>query len=269
MQIDLSSRSALVTGSTSGIGLAIAVGLVRAGATVHVNGRTPERVDQAVARIAELAGEGAAERLVAAPGDIGTAEGCVAIVDALGAVDVLVLNAGAFTPTPFFEIDDDAWRDVFEINVLGGIRLARAYVPGMVERGWGRVVHVSSESAIQIPAEMVHYGMSKTAQLAVSRGLAESLPVGSGVTVNAILPGPTHTEGVEGMLEAAAAEQGVDVAEAGRRFVAAERPTSLLGRLIEPEEVANLVVYLASEQASATTGAALRVDGGVLRAAIG
>jgi NAD(P)-dependent dehydrogenase (short-subunit alcohol dehydrogenase family) len=181
---------------------------------------------------------------------------------------VLVLNAGSFTPAPLFDIPDEEWREVFEVNVLGGVRLARAYVPGMVDRGWGRVLHVSSESAIQIPKEMVHYGMTKTAQLAVSRGLAESVPE-SGVTVNAILPGPTLTEGVEGMLASMAAEDDVDAREAGRRFVASERPTSLLGRLIEPEEVANLAVYLCSEQASATTGAALRVDGGVTRAAFG
>ena len=268
MQIDLTGRTALVTGSTAGIGEAIATGLAAAGAEVVVNGRTEERVAAAVARIAETTGAGA--RLRRAPGDIGTVDGAAAVVDAVnGGIDVLVLNAGVFTPTPIFEITDDDWREVFEVNVLGGVRLARAVVPGMVERGWGRVIHVSSESALHIPAEMVHYGVSKTAQLAVSRGMAESLPVGGGVTVNAILPGPTHTEGVEGMLEQMAAEQGIDTTEAGRRFVAAERPTSLLGRLIEPAEVANLAVYLASEQASATTGAALRVDGGVVRAAFG
>lgn len=265
MNIDLTDRTALVTGSTGGIGLATAIGLARAGASVVVNGRTQERVDEAVGAIAMEADASGRVRGVAA--DVGTAAGCTALLDAEPDVDILVNNAGIFAPVPVFEIPDEEWTEVFEVNVMSGIRLARHHVPRMVQRGFGRVLFISSESAVQIPAEMVHYGMSKTAQLAVARGMAESVP-GSGVTVNSVLPGPTLTEGVEEFLGKMLADgDGYDsIHEAGRAFVAAERPTSLLGRLASPEEVANLVVYLASEQASATTGAAMRVDGGVVRA---
>lgn len=265
MIIDLSGRTALVTGSTAGIGAAIAVGLAAAGAVVAVNGRDAGRTAEAAARIGEATGTPG--RVRAVPGDVGSAEGCAAILTALPQVDVLVNNAGVFEPTPVFEIPDAEWSRLFEVNVLSGIRLARGYVPAMVERGWGRVIFISSESALQIPAEMVHYGMTKTAQLAVSRGMAESVP-GSGVTINAVLPGPTMTEGLRAMLEGAAGgpldADAVDAA--GRAFVGENRPTSLLGRPATPEEVANMVVYLASDQASATTGAAVRVDGGVVRA---
>ena len=258
MRVDLGGRTALVTGSTAGIGKAVAAGLAAAGADVVVNGRTVERVERAVAEVGERA------RGVVA--DVGTIAGVERLLAEAPEVDILVNNAGFFEPRGFFEIDDDEWRRAFEVNVMSGVRLSRALVPGMVERGWGRVVFVSSESALQIPVEMVHYGMTKTAQLAVSRGLAESVPA-TGVTVNAVLPGPTHTEGVEAML-ADRVERGeaADTAEAGRQFIAAHRPTSLLGRLATPEEVANLVVYVCSEQAAATTGAALRVDHGVVRA---
>lgn len=267
MKIDLSGRTALVTGSTSGIGQAIAIGLAAAGARVIVNGRDERRTADAVTTVAREAGTHGRVSGVAA--DVGTAAGCDALIAAAPDVDVLVNNAGVFKPTPLFEITDEEWQQVFEVNVLSGIRLARHHVPRMVERGWGRVQFISSESAIQIPVEMVHYGTSKTAQLAVSRGMAESV-AGSGVTVNAILPGPTLTEGVRGMLSTSMAEQGIDdIDEAGRRFVAAERPSSLLQRLIDPREVANMSVYLASPLASATTGAALRVDGGVVRSATG
>ncbi len=255
MQIDLSGRTALVTGSTAGIGEAIAVGLAAAGASVVVNGRTQERVDAAVARI------GGDARGIAA--DVGTAEGCDAILAAAGEVDILVNNAAVFGPQPVFEIPDEEWLRFYEVNVLSGVRLARGLVPAMVERGWGRVVFISSESALQIPAEMVHYGMTKTAQLAIARGMAESVPH-SGVTINSVLPGPTLSEGVESFLKEMGAQGDIDAA--GEAFIAEHRPTSLLGRLISTEEVANMVVYVASEQASATNGAALRVDGGVVRA---
>jgi NAD(P)-dependent dehydrogenase (short-subunit alcohol dehydrogenase family) len=264
VNIDLTGRTALVTGSTSGIGRAIAEGLARSGARVVVNGRDAARTDAAARAIAGAAGDGAAERVVAAAADVGTAAGADALIAAAPDVDVLVNNAGIFEPTPVFEIPDDEWLRTFEVNVMSGVRLARHHVPRMVARGWGRVIFVSSESGLQIPAEMVHYGMSKTAQIAVARGMAEAVP-GTGVTINSVLPGPTLTEGVREMF----ASQGVDAAdigEAGRRYVREERPTSLLGRLIDPDEVANAVVYLASEQASATTGTALRVDGGVVRA---
>jgi len=181
-------------------------------------------------------------------------------------VDILVNSAGVFGPQPVFEIPDAEWMRFFEVNVMSGVRLSRHHVPRMVDRGWGRTIFISSESALHIPAEMVHYGMTKTAQLAVSRGMAESIP-GTGVTINSVLPGPTHSEGVEGFLAEMSDEDGPDaIDQAGREFIARERPTSLIRRLATPEEVANLVVYVASEQASATTGSALRVDGGVVRA---
>ncbi len=218
-------------------------------------------MDAAVERVAAAAGAGAVRGVAA---DVGTAEGCAALLAAAPDVDILVNNAAVFGPRPVFEIPDEEWTRFFEVNVLSGIRLARHHVPRMVGRGWGRVVYISSESALQIPAEMVHYGMTKTAQLAVARGMAESVPQ-SGVTVNSVLPGPTLSEGVEGFLRQMGGE-GDDVDAAGRAFIAEHRPTSLLGRLTSTEEVANMVVYVCSEQASATTGAALRVDGGVVRA---
>jgi NAD(P)-dependent dehydrogenase (short-subunit alcohol dehydrogenase family) len=256
MQIDLSGRTALVTGSTAGIGHAIAAGLAASGAEVVINGRTQQRVDGAV----EAIGGGA--RGVAA--DVGSADGCAALIEAVPDVDILVNNTGVFTPIPVFEIPDDDWLSIYEVNVMSGVRLSRHYVPRMVDRGWGRVLFISSESAVQIPAEMVHYGMTKTAQLAIARGMAESVPE-SGVTINAVLPGPTLSEGLEEMLSDRR-EEGQSIEDAGREFIAEDRPTSLLGRPAEVEEVANMVVYLASPQASATTGAAVRVDGGVLRA---
>jgi NAD(P)-dependent dehydrogenase (short-subunit alcohol dehydrogenase family) len=257
VRVDLSGRTALVTGSTAGIGAAIAAGLAAAGAAVAVNGRDPGRTAAAAERLGARA----------VPGDVGTAEGCAAILEALPRVDVLVNNAGIFVPAPVLEIPDEEWIRHFEVNVMSGVRLTRGYLPGMLDRGWGRVLFISSESALHIPAEMVHYGMTKTAQLAVARGFAESVP-GSGVTVNAVLPGPTMTEGMREMLERRAGAPLADDAldAAGRAFIAEHRPTSLLGRPATPREVASMVVYLASEQASATTGAAVRVDGGVVRA---
>lgn len=263
MNIDLTGRRALVTGSTAGIGEAIALGLARAGAHVVVNGRSAERTARAARAIGERAG--APERVEPVAADVGTAEGCAALIAAAPDIDVLVNNAGVFTPQPVFEIPDAEWTRLFEVNVLSGIRLARHHVPRMVERGWGRVIFISSESAVQIPAEMVHYGTTKTAQLSVARGMAESVS-GSGVTINSVLPGPTLTEGFREFAAKDGATDDEAVERAGREFVATQRPTSLLGRLITPEEVANMVVYVASEQASATTGTALRVDGGVVRA---
>ncbi|MET9292556.1 SDR family oxidoreductase [Streptomyces sp. NPDC003077] len=260
MRIDLTGRTALVTGSTAGIGLAIAKGLRAAGATVVVNGRTPERVRAA---IEECGTEGI--RGVAA--DVGTAEGCEALITAEPKVDILVNNAGIFSPQPLFEIPDSEWERFFAVNVMSGIRLARHYVPQMVERQWGRTVFVSSESAIQVPPEMVHYGTTKTAQLTVARGMSEAVK-GSGVTVNSVLPGPTMSEGVEQFVREMVGDEVESMEEAGRIFIERERPTSLLGRLATAEEVANMVVYLSSQQAAATTGAALRVDGGVLRGVV-
>lgn len=262
MRIDLSGRIALVTGSTAGIGFAIASGLAESGATVVVNGRTAERVDGAVAEIRRAVPD-ADLRPVAA--DVGTTEGVAALVEAVPHVDVLVNNAGVFDQKPFGEIDDADWQRFWDVNVMSGVRLSRAYVGGMVEAGWGRIVFISSESALHIPAEMVHYGVSKTAQIAVARGIAESYP-GTGVTANSVLPGPTRSEGVGQMLASMAEQQGASPDEVESGFIANERPTSLIRRLATPEEVANMVVYVCSPQASATNGAALRVDGGVVRA---
>lgn len=248
----------MVSGSTSGIGRAIAVALARAGADVVVNGRTPDRTEAAARGVAEEAGRGTV-RAVAA--DLATAEGAQALIDAVPDADILVNNTGIFAATPVFDIPDAEWLRFFETNVLSGVRLARHYTPRMAARGWGRVIFVSSESAVMTPTEMVHYGMTKTAQLALSRGMAQEV-AGTGVTVNSVLPGPTLTPGVEEFLRDRVGP-GVPLDEAERRFIAEERPTSLLGRLIRPEEVANLVLYTSSDQASATTGAALRVDGGV------
>ncbi|MGW5646255.1 SDR family NAD(P)-dependent oxidoreductase [Saccharopolyspora sp. NPDC003752] len=260
MQIDLSSRTAVVTGSTAGIGRAIAVAAARAGATVVVNGREESRTVEAARQVADEAGA-AAESVQSVAADVSTAEGAQKLIDAVPDCDVLVNNAGIFAATPVFEITDDEWRRFFDVNVLSGVRLARHYAPRMAKRGWGRVLFVSSESAVMTPTEMVHYGMTKTAQLAVSRGMAQELK-GSGVTVNSILPGPTLTPGVEEFI-ADRVGPGGSFDEAETAFIRQERPTSLLGRLIRPHEVAALAVYAASEHASATTGAALRVDGGV------
>ncbi|MDB5092525.1 MAG: dehydrogenase, short-chain alcohol dehydrogenase like protein, partial [Candidatus Eremiobacteraeota bacterium] len=262
MNLDLHGRLALVTGSTAGIGRAIADGLAAAGAAVIVNGRSQARVDQAVAAV-RAAVPGATVHGVAA--DLGTAEGAAAVVAAHPAVDILVNNVGIFEPVPFEAIADQAWTAFFETNVMSGVRLSRAYLAGMRERNWGRVVFVSSESGLHIPAEMIHYGVTKTAQIALARGLAETL-AGTGVTVNSVLPGPTSSEGVATFVRQMAEQQQVDEAEMERRFFQTARPTSLLRRFITPEEVANMVVYVCSPAASATTGAALRVDGGVVRA---
>ncbi|MDO9410005.1 SDR family NAD(P)-dependent oxidoreductase [Patulibacter sp.] len=253
-----SPRTVLVTGSTAGIGEAIAVAFARGGDRVIVNGRDPERTDAAAERVREA---GAAGEVVPVAADVATDEGAEALRSAVPDVDVLVNNLGIFAARPVFEIPDEEWRRFFEVNVLSGIRLARLYAPGMRERGWGRVVFISSESSVLIPTEMVHYGMTKTAQIAVARGMAQELS-GTGVTVNTVMPGPTLTPGVEEFIRDRVGDD-VPFEEAERRFIAEERPTSLLGRLIRPEEVAALVHYVGSAASSATTGAALKVDGGV------
>lgn len=260
MKIDLGGKTAIVTGSTAGIGLAIAKGLAGAGATVIVNGRTQAAVDRAIAAVGKAA-PGAKVRGVAA--DVGTAEGCAALVKAEPAADILVNNVGIFGPQDFFDVPDAEWQRFFDVNVMSGVRLSRAYAPGMVTKGWGRILFLSSESALNIPTEMIHYGMTKTANLSVSRGLAKRLG-GTGVTVNAILPGPTLSEGVEEMLKDAATKSGRTIPAEGAAFVKEHRSSSIIQRLASVEEVANLAVYAASPQASATTGAALRVDGGVV-----
>jgi NAD(P)-dependent dehydrogenase (short-subunit alcohol dehydrogenase family) len=261
MNIDLKGKTALVTGSTTGIGHAIAKGLALAGASVTVNGRTQVKVDAAVAALAKAA-PAAKVRGVAA--DVSTAAGCDALVAALPDVDILINNAGIFEPKGFFDIPDDDWSRFFEVNVMSGVRLSRAYLPGMLKRNWGRIVFISSESALNIPKEMIHYGMTKTAQLAVSRGLAE-MTRGTAVTVNAVLPGPTMSEGVEAFVKDLARQNGQSVEEAAAQFVKQFRPTSLLQRFASVEEIANMVVYVSSKEASATNGAALRAEGGIIQ----
>ncbi|MFN0219341.1 MAG: SDR family NAD(P)-dependent oxidoreductase [Hyphomicrobium sp.] len=261
MKIDLSGKTALVTGSTAGIGLAIAKGLAAAGAAVVVNGRKQATVDKAMQAVH---GAVANAKVTGVAADVSTAAGCDALIAAVPAVDILINNAGIFEPKPFFEIPDSDWMRFFETNVMSGVRLSRAYMPAMLTSGWGRIVFISSESGLNIPVEMIHYGFTKTAQLAVARGLAE-LTKGTGVTVNSVLPGPTRSDGVEDFLGALAKAAGVSVDEMAANFVKEHRPSSLIERFATVEEVANMVVYAASKEASATNGAALRVEGGVVR----
>jgi NAD(P)-dependent dehydrogenase (short-subunit alcohol dehydrogenase family) len=260
MDLQLKGKQAFVSGSTRGIGLAIAASLAREGARVVVNGRSEESVAAALAKIRGTVREAAVEGFA---GDLAGAEAAERLVRRLPAVDILVNNLGIYEPKPFEEIPDEDWRRLFEVNVLSAVRLARAYLPGMKARDWGRIVFISSETGIQIPPEMIHYGMTKTALLAVSRGVAE-LCAGTGVTANAVLPGPTRSEGVETFVSQLSA--GKPFAAFEQDFFARVRPSSLLQRFATPEEVAHLVTCICSPLASATNGAALRVDGGVVRA---
>jgi NAD(P)-dependent dehydrogenase (short-subunit alcohol dehydrogenase family) len=261
MRIDLTGKIALVTGSTAGIGHAILRGLAVAGARVVVNGRKEKSVQAAVKRLTEELPKAGIDGV---PADVSTAEGCAALVKAVPDVDILVNNAGIFEPKDFFDIPDADWSKLIETNVMSGVRLSRAYMPSMLKRDWGRIVFISSESGIHIPKEMIHYGVTKTAQLAVSRGLAE-ITAGTGVTVNAVLPGPTRSDGAEDFLRSMAAQTGTSADEVAASFIREHRPTSLLRRLATVEEVANMVIYVCSKESSATNGAALRVDGGVVR----
>ncbi len=255
MQIDLTGKLAIVTGSTEGIGFAIAKGLADAGATVVVNGRSQAKIDAAVARIG-----GTARGVVA---DLGDAAGHEALLAAEPQVDIVVSNLGIFEPADFFDTDDATWDRHWQVNVMAGVRLARSYLPGMEAAGWGRFLLLASESAFNIPVEMIHYGVSKTADVALARGLAKRM-AGTGVTVNSVLPGPTLSEGVAAMLEDERAKSGRAIEDVAADFVTAHRSSSIIRRAATVEEVANMVVYLASPLASATTGAALRVDGGVI-----
>jgi NAD(P)-dependent dehydrogenase (short-subunit alcohol dehydrogenase family) len=264
MDLQLRGKRALVTGSTAGIGFAAAAGLFREGASVVVNGRTPQRVEEAVTKIRGLGGDGEVTGIAA---DLSNAEGVNDLVRQLPEVDVLVNNLGIFEPKPFQEIPDADWTRFFEVNVMSGVRLTRSYLPGMKARNWGRVVFVSSESAVQTPAEMVHYGMTKTAQLAIARGVAETT-AGTGVTVNSVLPGPTESEGVATFVADLARQRGVDRSVVEAEFFRTARPSSLIKRFATVEEVAHMIVYVCSPLASATNGAALRVDGGVVQSIV-
>jgi NAD(P)-dependent dehydrogenase (short-subunit alcohol dehydrogenase family) len=262
VDLKLTDKVVLVTGSTAGIGFAIARSLAGEGAHVYLNGRTEERVNAAMAAIRSHAVAGKVDGIVA---DFSSSAGAEAVIARLPVVDVLVNNVGIFEPKPFAEIPDADWYRFLEINVMSGVRLARHYLAAMLKKNWGRILFISSESAVQIPPEMVHYGMTKTAQVAVARGIAESV-AGTGVTVNSILAGPTMSEGVGGFVEAVAKQQNKSKQAIEEEFFEHVRPSSLLKRFATVDEVAAMATYMAGELSSATNGAAMRVDGGVVRA---
>jgi NAD(P)-dependent dehydrogenase (short-subunit alcohol dehydrogenase family) len=262
MDMKLAGKLALVTGSTAGIGRAIAAALAAEGARVIVNGRSPESAERVAAELAAETGS----QVMAWAGDLGEGDVATALARRYPGVEILVNNLGIFEPKAFEDIDDDDWRRFFEVNVLSGVRLSRLFLSGMKQRNWGRIIFISSESGVQIPPEMIHYGMTKAAQIAIARGLAESVP-GTGITVNSILPGPTRSRGVVDFVGRIAKERGKTFDEFEAGFIAEMRPSSLIKRFATTEEVASLAAYIASPLASATTGAALRVDGGVIRSA--
>lgn len=262
MNLELQDRLALVSGSTAGIGYAIAKALSAEGARVIINGRSQAAVDTAIASIKAATGTTA----LGFAGDLGKAEAAEALVRTHPGIEILVNNLGIFEPAPFEQIADADWLRFFEVNVMSGVRLARLCLPAMKKADWGRIIFISSESGVQIPAEMIHYGVTKTAQLAVARGLAESL-AGTGITVNSVLPGPTRSRGVGDFVETLAKTEGKSFEQFEKDFFEKVRPTSLIKRFATPEEVASMVVYVSSPLASATTGAALRVDGGTIKSA--
>lgn len=262
MDLGLIGKRVFITGSTGGIGYAAARLYAREGARVTINGRAQSRVDGVVATLRKEVPGASIDGIAA---DVGSAAGCKTIVERLPDVDVLVNNAGIFTPRAFEEITDDQWTTIFDTNVMSGVRLSRHYVRGMRMRNWGRIIFVSSESGLQIPVEMIDYGVTKTAQIALARGLAEDVR-GTGITVNSVLPGPTGSEGVVTFIKDLAAREKLSVAEMEKQFFSTARPTSLLGRFETPDEIAAMIVYLSSTLASGTTGSAVRVDGGVVRA---
>ncbi|WP_337269469.1 SDR family NAD(P)-dependent oxidoreductase [Oryzifoliimicrobium ureilyticus] len=261
MKIDLTGKRAVVTGSTAGIGLGIATGLASAGAEVVVNGRSEERVEKAIETIRQTVPTAI---LTGVTSDLATAEGAAKLAAAVPEADILVNSVGAALFKSFDDLTDEDWLFMYQLNVMSGVRLTKHFLPGMTKRAWGRIVFISSESALNPPKEMIDYGMTKAAQLAISRGVAE-LAGRTGVTVNSVLPGPTRSEGFGAVIENIARQTGQTIDEVEQDFLANNRPTSLLGRFSSTEEIANMVVYICSQQASATTGAALRVDGGVVR----
>lgn len=263
MDFKLKNKTALVTGSTSGIGYAIAKSLAAEGVQVIINGRTDEGVNSAIEKIKSETGN---QNISGAVADFVSAEQVNAIIRQHTDVDILVNNVGIADPKDFRDIADEEWMHIYEVNVMSGVRLSRAYFDKMLKNNWGRIIFISSESAVQIPTEMIHYGVSKTAQLALSRGLAE-LTVGTGVTVNTVLPGPTSTEAIKKFLKATALQQGISDTEMEKEFFKSMRGTSLLKRFTTPEEIANMVTYIASPLSSATNGAAIRADGGVIKSA--
>jgi NAD(P)-dependent dehydrogenase (short-subunit alcohol dehydrogenase family) len=260
MDLQLTGKTALVSGSTLGIGFAIASTLAREGATVIVNGRTQQRVDEAIARITK---DNPGAQLHGAAGDLSTPAGIESVAKEYPDVDILVNNVGAFEAKSFFDIPDSDWQFMWEMNVMSGVRLSRQYMRGMLSRNWGRIIFISSESGLNVPGEMIHYGVTKTAQLGLSRGLAE-ITVGTAVTVNAVLPGPTRTEGVEEWLKGLATQKGLSLADVERDFFEKTRPSSLIRRFADPSEVASLVAYVASPLSALTNGAALRAEGGII-----
>lgn len=260
MQINLTGKTALVTGSTEGIGYAIARQLASAGANVVINGRSEEKTEKAAKRLESEDAKGTVKAVAA---DVSTSQGCSELVASVPHVDILINNAGIFQPIDFFDASDEVWDRHWQVNVMSAVRLSRAYLPGMQKLNWGRVIFLASESGFNIPVEMIHYGVSKTADIAVARGLAKRM-AGTGVTVNSVLPGPTLSEGVEAMLAEEKERTGLPIEEVAAAFVTKHRSTSIIQRAASVEEIANLVTYLASPLASATTGASVRVDGGVI-----
>jgi NAD(P)-dependent dehydrogenase (short-subunit alcohol dehydrogenase family) len=261
MDLQLNGKRALITGSTLGIGFAIARALAQEGAHVTVNGRTKERASEAQRRIATEIPNG---KITGVAADLSSSDGVIKIIEACPEIDILVNNVGIFEPRAFEQISDADWLRFFEVNVMSGVRLSRHYLPQMKDRNWGRIVFISSESGANIPVEMIHYGVTKTAQVALARGIAETT-IGTGITVNSVLPGPTLSEGVGTFVQQLAQEQRITVEEMEKQFFEKARPSSLIKRFIQPEEVASLVAYVCSPLSAATNGAALRVDGGVVR----
>ncbi|WP_158828267.1 SDR family NAD(P)-dependent oxidoreductase [Mucilaginibacter lacusdianchii] len=263
MDLQLKNKKALITGSTAGIGYAIAKNLAMEGANVFVNGRTPERVNEAITKLKAETGN---DNVFGYAADFANAEQVQHLINQIPELDILINNVGIFEPKAFAEISDADWFKFYEVNVMSGVRLARAYFDKMLKQNWGRIIFISSESALQIPEEMIHYGMTKTAQVAVARGLAE-LTKGTAVTVNTVLPGPTFSEGVGTFVESLATERNMSTEAMEKEFFQHMRPTSVLQRFITPDEIANMVTYLSSPLAAATNGSAIRVDGGLVKSA--